>query len=67
MCGRTRLFFGRPCPSVAVAPLFHWREQIFLLPMRKEVMPMFHLHELFVAIVLAINLMLEYIAQNRKR
>ena len=45
---------------------FFRREQVFSPSVRKEVMLM-NLHDGLVAIVLALNLLLEYIAQHRKR
>ena len=45
---------------------FFRREQVFSPSERKEVMLM-NLHDGLVAIVLALNLLLEYIAQHRKR
>ncbi len=56
---------GVACRWRLLLPFFR-REQVFSPSERKEVMLM-NLHDGLVAIVLALNLLLEYIAQHRKR
>jgi len=53
--------------TVAVAFFDFRREHIFLPLNRREVMLMFTLHEILVAIIIALELLLEYIAQHKKR
>lgn len=53
--------------TVAVASSRLRREQVFSPSEREEVMLMFDLHDCLVAALLALNLLLEYIAQHRKR
>ena len=53
--------------TVAVAFFDFRREHIFFPPSRREVMLMFTLHEILVAIIVALELLLEYIAQHKKR
>ena len=71
MQGRKRLYPAdsvgcRHCLPVAVASFRLRREQVFSPSERKEVMLM-NLHDLVMAILLALNLVLEYIAQHKKR
>ena len=68
--GRKRLYPAdsvgcRHCLPVAVASFRLRREQVFSPSERKEVMLM-NLHDLVMAILLALNLVLEYIAQHKK-
>lgn len=56
--------------TVAVCFLLNRRDKIFLFSLRafrREVMLMPTLHDVLVAIVLAVNLVLEYIAKHKKR
>ena len=55
----------RHCLPVAVASFRLRREQVFSPSGRKEVMLM-NLHDLVMAALLALNLVLEYIAQHKK-
>ena len=52
---------------VAVASFQLRREQVFSPSEREEVMLMWNLHDCFMALLLALNLLLEYIAQHKKR
>lgn len=68
--GRKRLYPAdsvgyRHCLPVAVAFFRLRREQVFSPSERKEVMLM-NLHDLVMAALLALNLVLEYIAQHKK-
>ena len=68
--GRKRLYPAdsvgyRHCLPVAVASFRLRREQVFSPSERKEVMLM-NLHDLVMAALLALNLVLEYIAQHKK-
>lgn len=68
--GRKRLYPAdsvgcRHCLPVAVAFFRLRREQVFSPSERKEVMLMI-LHDLVMAALLALNLVLEYIAQHKK-
>ena len=56
----------RHCLPVAVASSRLRREQVFSPSEREEVMYM-NLHDWLMAALLALNLLLEYIAQHRKR
>lgn len=59
---------ARHCLPVAVAPFLTMEGAgLSLLPIREEVMHMFSLHDVLMVIVLAINLLLEYITTHRKR
>ena len=56
------------CLPVAVASFLTTEgADLSLLPHREEVMQMFNPHDVLMVIVLAINLLLEYITMHRKR
>ena len=59
---------ARHCLPVAVASFLTTEgADLSLLPHREEVMQMFNPHDVLMVIVLAINLLLEYITMHRKR